>query len=75
MYGRVKEFTGQQDFIPFRYQGQYEDVEIGCIITDSDTTTQSKEIIRKLTQLGLRVGILLYTVTLLILTIFLIHLV
>ncbi|MFT9820082.1 RHS repeat-associated core domain-containing protein [Lysinibacillus sp. NPDC056185] len=23
------EFTGEQDFIPFRYQGQYEDVEIG----------------------------------------------
>ncbi|WP_354472243.1 RHS repeat-associated core domain-containing protein [Lysinibacillus parviboronicapiens] len=29
VYGRVKEFTGEQDFIPFRYQGQYEDVEIG----------------------------------------------
>ncbi|WP_375199425.1 RHS repeat-associated core domain-containing protein [Bacillus sp. RS11] len=23
------EFTGEQDFIPFRYQGQYEDIEIG----------------------------------------------
>ncbi|MFC9538996.1 RHS repeat domain-containing protein [Lysinibacillus sp. NPDC056959] len=29
MYGRVKEFVGEKDFIPFRYQGQYEDVEIG----------------------------------------------
>ncbi|MFJ5562469.1 DUF6531 domain-containing protein [Lysinibacillus xylanilyticus] len=29
IYGRVKEFTGTKDFIPFRYQGQYEDVEIG----------------------------------------------
>ncbi|POZ55846.1 putative deoxyribonuclease RhsC [Lysinibacillus sphaericus] len=29
VYGRVKEFTGDKDFIPFRYQGQYEDVEIG----------------------------------------------
>jgi len=29
IYGRVKEFTGEKDFIPFRYQGQYEDVEIG----------------------------------------------
>ncbi|MFY0519797.1 RHS repeat-associated core domain-containing protein [Lysinibacillus sp. UGB7] len=29
IYGRVKEFTGEQGFIPFRYQGQYEDVEIG----------------------------------------------
>ncbi|WP_305068693.1 RHS repeat-associated core domain-containing protein [Lysinibacillus sp. CD3-6] len=29
VYGRVKEFTGEKDFIPFRYQGQYEDVEIG----------------------------------------------
>ncbi|MFP3917102.1 RHS repeat-associated core domain-containing protein [Lysinibacillus telephonicus] len=29
VYGRVKEFTGEKDFIPFRYQGQYDDVEIG----------------------------------------------
>ncbi|WP_157492967.1 MULTISPECIES: RHS repeat domain-containing protein [Lysinibacillus] len=29
VYGRVKEVTGEKDFIPFRYQGQYEDVEIG----------------------------------------------
>ncbi|MGE7947558.1 RHS repeat domain-containing protein, partial [Lysinibacillus sp. NPDC093688] len=29
IYGRVNEFTGEKDFIPFRYQGQYEDVEIG----------------------------------------------
>ncbi|MEK5487401.1 RHS repeat-associated core domain-containing protein [Lysinibacillus sp. FSL M8-0355] len=29
VYGRVKEFTGEKDFIQFRYQGQYEDVEIG----------------------------------------------
>ncbi|MCH1624645.1 RHS repeat-associated core domain-containing protein [Fredinandcohnia quinoae] len=29
VYGRVKEFTGEKDFIPFRYQGQYEDLEIG----------------------------------------------
>ncbi|MFT9820074.1 RHS repeat domain-containing protein [Lysinibacillus sp. NPDC056185] len=29
IYGRVNEFTGEKDFIPFRYQGQYEDIEIG----------------------------------------------
>ena len=29
IYGRVKEFTGEKEFIPFRYQGQYDDVEIG----------------------------------------------
>jgi uncharacterized protein RhaS with RHS repeats len=29
IYGRVKEFTGEEDFIPFRYQGQYHDVETG----------------------------------------------
>ncbi|MGE8036279.1 RHS repeat domain-containing protein [Lysinibacillus sp. NPDC093692] len=29
IYGRVVEFTGEQDFILFRYQGQYEDVETG----------------------------------------------
>jgi len=29
VYGRVNEFTGEKDFIPFRYQGQYEDLEIG----------------------------------------------
>ena len=28
IFGRVNEFTGEKDFIPFRYQGQYEDVEI-----------------------------------------------
>ncbi|POZ55839.1 putative deoxyribonuclease RhsC [Lysinibacillus sphaericus] len=25
----MKEFTGEKEFIPFRYQGQYDDVEIG----------------------------------------------
>ncbi|MEG0528150.1 MAG: RHS repeat-associated core domain-containing protein, partial [Longicatena sp.] len=29
IYGRVKEFAGDKDFVPFRYQGQYEDAEIG----------------------------------------------
>ena len=29
IFGRVYEFTGEKDFIPFRYQGQYEDAEIG----------------------------------------------
>lgn len=29
VYERVKEFTGEKDFILFRYQGQYEDIEIG----------------------------------------------
>ena len=29
IYGRVKEFTGEADFVPFRYQGQYEDAETG----------------------------------------------
>ncbi|WP_375200804.1 RHS repeat domain-containing protein [Bacillus sp. RS11] len=27
IFGRVKEFTDVKDFIPFRYQGQYEDIE------------------------------------------------
>jgi len=29
IFGRVKEFTDVKDFIPFRYQGQYEDIETG----------------------------------------------
>ena len=29
IFGRMEEFTGQKDFIPFRYQGQYEDTETG----------------------------------------------
>ncbi|WP_143310256.1 RHS repeat-associated core domain-containing protein [Chitinophaga vietnamensis] len=29
IYGNVRKFEGQKDFIPFRYQGQYEDVETG----------------------------------------------
>jgi RHS repeat-associated protein len=29
IYGRVKEFSGAVGFVPFRYQGQYHDVETG----------------------------------------------
>ncbi|WP_285398406.1 RHS repeat-associated core domain-containing protein [Lysinibacillus sp. fls2-241-R2A-57] len=29
IYGRVNEFTGVKDFIPFRYQGQYHDLSSG----------------------------------------------
>ncbi|MEC1180000.1 RHS repeat-associated core domain-containing protein [Metasolibacillus meyeri] len=29
IYGRMKNLLGEQEFIPFRYQGQYEDLEIG----------------------------------------------
>jgi RHS repeat-associated protein len=29
IYGRVVRHTGDVDFVPFRYQGQYDDVEIG----------------------------------------------
>lgn len=29
IYGRMTAFIGKQNFIPFRYQGRYEDVEIG----------------------------------------------
>ncbi|MGA3673983.1 RHS repeat domain-containing protein [Lysinibacillus agricola] len=47
IYGRVNAFTGEQDFIPFRYQGQYEDVETGFITIDSATMTQNKAIILK----------------------------
>jgi RHS repeat-associated protein len=28
-YGKVKSFTGEEGFIPFRFQGQYHDVETG----------------------------------------------
>ncbi|WP_289418866.1 RHS repeat-associated core domain-containing protein [Lysinibacillus sp. G4S2] len=27
MYGKVRELTGEQDFIPFRFLGQYHDLE------------------------------------------------
>jgi len=29
IFGRVKEFAGEVDFVPFRYQGQYADIETG----------------------------------------------
>ena len=29
IYGKVRELTGERSFIPFRYQGQYDDVETG----------------------------------------------
>ncbi|MGE7951571.1 RHS repeat domain-containing protein [Lysinibacillus xylanilyticus] len=28
MYGKVRELTGEQDFIPFRFPGQYHDLEM-----------------------------------------------
>ncbi|MEZ0611497.1 RHS repeat domain-containing protein [Fibrella sp. WM1] len=36
-YGRIRQGTGKASLCPFRYQGQYEDVEAGCTITDSAT--------------------------------------
>lgn len=29
IYGKVRKLAGSKDFVPFRYQGQYEDVETG----------------------------------------------
>ncbi|CAL1517078.1 RHS repeat-associated core domain-containing protein [Chitinophaga sp. MM2321] len=29
IYGNVRKLEGQKDFVPFRYQGQYEDIETG----------------------------------------------
>ena len=29
IFGQVKSFTGEVDFMPFRYQGQYSDIETG----------------------------------------------
>ncbi|WP_342503649.1 RHS domain-containing protein [Lysinibacillus sp. FSL L8-0126] len=57
VYGRVKEFTGEKDFIPFRYQGQYEDVAIGLYYNRFRYYDPEQGNIRKLTRLDLRVGI------------------
>ncbi|MGE8036307.1 RHS repeat domain-containing protein [Lysinibacillus sp. NPDC093692] len=57
IYGEITEFKGEKDFIPFRYQGQYEDVEIGFITTDSGTTLQMRGCIYNKILLDLRVEI------------------
>ncbi len=58
VYGRVNEFTGEKDLIPFRYQGQYDDNEIGLYYNQFRYYDPEQGNIRRLTRLGLRVEIL-----------------
>ncbi|MGE7943697.1 RHS repeat domain-containing protein [Lysinibacillus xylanilyticus] len=57
MYGKVRELTGEQDFIPFRYQGQYEDTKIGLYYNRFRYYSPSEGSIYNKIQLGLLVEI------------------
>ncbi|MGE7951575.1 RHS repeat domain-containing protein [Lysinibacillus xylanilyticus] len=60
IYGRVNEFTGEKDFIPFRYQGQYEDVEIGLYYNRFRYYSPSEGMYTQPDPIGLSGGIKLY---------------
>ncbi|WP_427108129.1 RHS repeat-associated core domain-containing protein [Lysinibacillus xylanilyticus] len=60
IYGRVKEFTGTKDFIPFRYQGQYEDEEIGFYYNRFRYYLPSEGIYTQQDPIGLNGGLVLY---------------
>lgn len=52
IYRRIKRFTGERDFIPFRYQGSMLIKRLDCTIIDSVITHQVRECIRNKTLLG-----------------------
>ncbi|MFJ8087124.1 RHS repeat domain-containing protein [Lysinibacillus sp. NPDC095746] len=60
IYGRVKEFTGEKDFIPFRYQGQYEDVEISLYYNRFRFYSPSEGMYTQQDPIGLSGGFVLY---------------
>ncbi|MFJ7839568.1 RHS repeat domain-containing protein [Lysinibacillus sphaericus] len=43
VYGRVNEFTGEKDFIPFRYQGQYQNLSSGLDNNKNNDDSSSEE--------------------------------
>ena len=53
IYGRVKRFTGERDFIPFRYQGQYADEETGLYYNRFRYYSASEGIYTQLDPIGL----------------------
>ncbi|MGY3187374.1 RHS repeat domain-containing protein [Lysinibacillus sp. TE18511] len=61
IYGRVNEFTGERDFIPFRYQGQYEDMEIGLYYNRFRYYSPSEGMYIQSDPIGLNGGIRLYS--------------
>ncbi|QQP11174.1 hypothetical protein FJQ98_18350 [Lysinibacillus agricola] len=61
IYGRVNEFTGEKNFIPFRYQGQYEDVETGLYFNRFRYYSPSEGMYTQPDPIGLSGGIKLYS--------------
>jgi len=53
IYGRVKRFTGERDFIPFRYQGQYADEETGLYYNRFRYYSASEGIYTQLDPIGI----------------------
>ncbi|MEC1180002.1 RHS repeat-associated core domain-containing protein [Metasolibacillus meyeri] len=60
IYGRVKDLLGEQDFIPFRYQGQYEDEEIGLYYNRFRYYDLSTGTYTQIDPIGLSGGMVLY---------------
>ncbi len=60
VYGRVNEFTGEKDFIPFRYQGQYEDLEIGLYYNRFRYYDPEQGNYTQVDPIGLNGGLVLY---------------
>ncbi|WP_346234452.1 RHS repeat-associated core domain-containing protein [Lysinibacillus telephonicus] len=60
VYGQVKVFTGEKNFIPFRYQGQYEDVEIGLYYNRFRYYDPSTGTYTQIDPIGLSGGMALY---------------
>ncbi|XOK58295.1 DUF6531 domain-containing protein [Paenibacillus elgii] len=60
IYGRIKEVVGKKDFIPFRYQGQYEDVESGFYYNRFRYYSPTEGMYTQQDPIGLAGGIKLY---------------
>ena len=60
IFGRVKEFTYVNDFIPFRYQGQYEDIETGLYYNRFRYYSPAEGMYTQQDPIGLSGGMVLY---------------
>ncbi|MEX3745997.1 DUF6531 domain-containing protein [Lysinibacillus xylanilyticus] len=60
IYGQVKEFTSDKDFIPFRYQGQYADEETGLYYNRFRYYSPIEGMYTQKDPIGLNGGLVLY---------------
>nr|WP_276563079.1 RHS repeat-associated core domain-containing protein [Lysinibacillus xylanilyticus] len=60
IYGQIKEFTSDKDFIPFRFQGQYADEETGLYYNRFRYYSPIKGMYTQKDPIGLNGGLVLY---------------